>query len=65
MRCAVDDGLRALVHVVCQVGEPVTINDCKALVMEIDTNGDGTIGFDEFTQVRMARSWRSALTVRR
>jgi len=37
------------------VGEPVTMADCQALIREVDGNDDGQINFEEFSRVVLSQ----------
>ncbi|XP_058079572.1 polcalcin Cup a 4-like [Magnolia sinica] len=42
-------------HVLRGMGEKTSLNDCKAMINGVDSNGDGAVNFDEFMQM-MTRS---------
>ena len=48
-------------HVMLNLGEQVTEEECDALVEEADTDGDGCIDFDEF-YIMMTSAGRSVIS---
>ena len=42
--------------IMCNVGEPVTLEDCQTVLSQVDQDADGKVSYDEFCRVLGARA---------